>query len=229
MKAHKTLPRPLTSSCGNIFQENAIPETTVSHATDHKQRENRQLWDLIAVRQKANSTPRSSPFSVTPQYLTLQVFIALPTSSPMVTAKLEWGKASENSDSLLNPFWIEPQGNAYPQLIPAAVNSLNTTKSTYRKKQSCLLNKEVCHHWNLNNWQGLEKTQLVKTGPESDSYNSLKAKETRSGGAHLGNPKLRVEDRSPAHYPNWTAKPQVPVSDTVVTVFWKTGGSYLSR
>lgn len=150
----KKPPWPLTRSRGNTVQENAFPETIVSHATNHKQRKTATLRSL-AVRQEAKSTPRPCPFSVTLQCLTLPGVYFSPhilSHDDSQAKELEWGKGPEDSYSLQKPIRIQPWGYyAYPLPIPAAVNFLDTIKSTSRKKQSFLIRKD---------WR---KAQLVKT------------------------------------------------------------------
>lgn len=156
-------PWPPTSSCGNIFQENALPETTVSHATNHKQRGNKQLWDLTAVIQEAHSIPRPCPFSGTPQDLTLPMFIYPLTSSPgwqsserarvrqALRGSLQSSKAILNLTTgkrLSSPDSSSSESPRHHQIY------------TYRKKQSFLPNKEVYGHWGQNNLQGLGKSSV---------------------------------------------------------------------
>lgn len=91
-------------------------------------------------------------------------------------------------------------GLTYPLPIPAAVNFLDTIKSTYRKKQSFLLNEELYHHSSQNNLQGLGKSSVGENKGLSliltihfFKKKNKKTKGARSGGAHWRTPSWEME------------------------------------
>lgn len=121
-------------------------------------------------------------------------------------------------------------GLTHPLPSLAAVNFLDTSKSTYRKKQSFLLNEELYHLSSQNYLQGLEKSSVGENKGLSLILTIRffkKKKGARSGGAHQRTPNWEMET---AHQLTSLAELQNPKShchcgDSVL----KNSRLYLSR